>query len=56
MAEPEKRRRTEPTPLWLTPRDLRRVDRAAEFMGCSRSELIRNAIRMAAFEKAARRG
>ena len=46
----------EPTPIWMDERTIARVGAAAEFLGCSRSELIRNAIRSAAMLQATSRG
>ena len=35
--------------LWLLPSEIDRLGRCAETLGCSRSELIRSALRYAAF-------
>lgn len=57
MAEkwvPTERERTKPSNLWLSGELIARTDRAAVFLGCSRSELIRSAIRYAAIEQVKR--
>ena len=46
--------RTPPTPLWINQNELHRINRACKLLGCSRSELIRDAIRLAAMEKVRR--
>jgi hypothetical protein len=41
-------------PFWFTPEEMERLQRCADLLGCSRSELIRNAIRYAAMTRVGR--